>query len=176
MTSPGYRAYLSAVASLADQAPTLAAHLAEAAALGQADLDAAARKVAEVDDESRKLAQRLSAADEALTRRTHDVGLELVPVAARQAAPGSLVEADRLMSDLQRELIAIDRNCDWVRTHRVARAQAVVQVPTAPRVAPTAVAVTKSAPAANRSRRSSMFVIGGLVLVVLILVVILVVR
>ncbi len=175
-----YPAYLEAVTTLRDQSGRLAADLATAETSGQADLDAAARRVREAEEAGRDASRRLRTVGDQLARLARDVQFELEPTPSALRPAGSLAEAERMIADLQRELTAIEGNCDWVRRNRsaVRHAQTPAPAPTIPiAAAPTTVAApVDAAPPAKPVWQKPIVWIAVAAAVIVVLVVLLVLK
>ena len=178
MTS-NYPAYLEAVATLHEQSDRVSAELAAAETNGQADLDAAARRVREAEEAGRDASLRLRTVNERLARLARDVQFDLEPVGSTTRPATSLVEAGRMIADLQREVTAIEGSCDWLRRNRSAIRQAAptVAVITPAVATPTAVMpAVESAPPAKPVWQNPAVWIAVALAVIIVLVVLLIVK
>lgn len=179
MTS-SYSAYLEAVATLHEQSDRLSTELAAAEAAGQTDLDAEARRVREAQDAGRDALLRLRTVNDQLARLARDVRFDLEPAPSNMRPAASLVEAERRIADLQRELTAIEGNCDWLRRNRSAVSQVAspsIVPPSVAAVAPTVVAApVAAAPPTRPVWQNPIVWIAVALAVILVLVVLLIVK
>lgn len=174
-----YSAYLAAVTTLREQAGRLSADLARAEASGQTELDAAAHRARNAEESGRDASRRLRTVSDQLARLARDVQFDLEPIPSAQRPPGSLPDTERLLADLQRELTAIEGNCDWVRRNRSAalRAPASAPAPTLPTSAPAVVAAPAgAAPPTKPVWQNPIVWIAVAAAVILVLVVLLVLK